>query len=214
MGKLPGGIDYDIIGRVGNHVGRKVKGENILSMRPSKSNKAATELQLIQRAKFGFLTSWLAEIGTVINLGFKNYDADMSARNACMSYNWAQGAVTGVAPNFTIDYPKLRLSSGMLMKPYLPNVATGSGISVEFAWELNIGSGNAKATDKFSFVVYDPILKEYAFVMGIAMRSALSYEMMLPADFSGHNVQAWVVVASEDGKLVSDSVHLGPVAVG
>ena len=214
MGKLPGGIDYDMIGLLGNHVGRKLRGENIIAMRPSKSNKPASQLQLLQRAKFGFLTGWLAPLSAFIDEGFKNYDAEMSARNACFSYNFKEDVITGVLPNFAIDYSKLKLSRGTLLKPYLPSIATGAGISVEFSWEANVGSGNAELTDDLSFVVYDPVSDEYAVAVGVVQRSALSYEMLLPAEFDGSNVHGWIMAVSEDGKLVSDSVHLGPVPVG
>ncbi len=214
MGKLFRGIDDLMRGRLGNHVGRYLRGENIIAMRPVPSSKPATELQLIQRAKFGFLNSWLSPLSSFIDVGFKHYDAEMSARNACMSYNFKQSVLTGVAPDFAIDYSKLVLSRGTLTGLNLPNIGTATGIAVEFSWENNIGNSNAKLSDDLSFVVYDPISDTYAVLIAAVKRSALSYEMVLPAEFDGHTVHGWVMCVSEDGKLVSDSKHVGTVPVG
>lgn len=214
MGKLPRGIDDNMIGRLGNHVGRYLRGENIIAMRPSKSNRAATQLQSLQRAKFGFLAGWLAPLSSFIDVGFKNYDADMSARNACMSYNFKQEVITGVLPNFMIDYGKLVLSRGTLEGTYLPSVETGAQVSLKFTWEDNIGVTNAQLTDDLSFVVYDPMTDKYAVAVGVVKRSAKVYSMPLPLDFSTHMVHTWMMAVSADGKMVTDSQHLGPVPVG
>lgn len=214
MGKLFRGIDDMMRGRLGNHVGRYLRGENIIAMRPVPSSKPATALQELQRAKFGFLTQWLAPLSPFIDQGFKDYDAKMSPRNACMSYNSKLGILSGSAPDFVLDYSKIVLSRGILTGPNLPTVATGAGISVLFEWEEPQGSSNAKATDKMSFVVYDPLSGEYALLLNVVSRAALSYQMLLPEEFSGNMVRCWVTTISENGKLVSDSIHLGPVPVG
>ncbi len=214
MGFLTGGPYYHLVGRTGNNVGRVKNGKNTFAMRPHKSNKAASQLQLNQRMQFGLFTSWVADLGLFVDLGFKNYDAEMSPRNACMSYNFKLDVITGVSPNYTIDYSKVVLSRGKLMGLELPEVATGTGVSLEFSWSADPGFSNAKATNKMYFAIYDPILDRFALSMGAVTRAALSYDMLLPAEFSGNMVRAWVMVVSEDGKLVSDSVHLGPVPVG
>jgi len=214
MGFLTGGPYYHLVGRTGNNVGRVKNGKNTFAMRPHKSNKPATQLQLDQRLQFGLFTSWVAELGLFVDIGFKDYDADMSPRNACMSYNFKQNVITGVSPNYSIDFGKVVLSRGKLVGVELPDVATGAGISVEFSWSADPGFSNAKATDKMYFAVYDPTADRFALVMGAVTRAALGYTMLLPAEFSGHMVRAWVMVVSADGKLVSNSVHLGPVPVG
>lgn len=214
MGKLFRGIDDMMRGRLGNHVGRYLRGENIIAMRPVPSSKPATELQLIQRAKFGFLNSWLSPLSAFIDVGFKHYDAEMSARNACVSYNFKQSVLTGTAPDFVVDYSKLVLSRGVLTGLNLPNIGTATGLAVSFSWEHTEGLTNAKLTDDLSFVVYDPVSDQYAVAMGIVKRSALSYEMVLPADFDGHTCHGFVMVVSADGKLVSDSKYVGAVPVG
>jgi hypothetical protein len=94
------------VGRTGNNVGRVVKDKNTFSMRPAKSSVDPTQLQIDQRFKFGLIATWLRRLAGVIDVGFKDYDAEMSPRNAAISYNLLN-AVTGVSPNFSIDYEKV-----------------------------------------------------------------------------------------------------------
>lgn len=208
MGFLICGIDYDMIGRVGNHVGRKVKGRNVLSMRPSKSNKPPTELQLEHREKLRIVVQWLSRLSGVINEGFKDYDAAMSQMNAAVSLNLKK-AVTAVAP-FDIDYGKVVLSKGKLdMPPQDPAIDTVTAAKLDYSWVMNTGITNAKGTDKVNFVVYNKVKDKFVILRGGAIRSALAYSLQLPANFSGDHVQCYISFVSANGKLVSNSYFVG-----
>jgi hypothetical protein len=45
------------------------------------------------------------------------------------------------------------------------------------------------------------------------VRSALTYDMALPLDFSGDEVEVYVALLSADNKLVSTSVYVGGMVV-
>lgn len=212
MGKLTGGIDYDMIGRTGNHVGRRVKGKNIISMRPAKSNRPPSPLQYAQRLKFGLFTSWLRSILSVLEIGYKHYESEMSAYNMAVSENMKY-AVTGVSPNFTINYAEARFSKGVLRKVSDAEVGTAAGAAIEFTWLSVIGQSYAKATDQVGVVVYDLAKDEFVALMNAAARSAQSYELQLPLDWTGDVVHCWVMVVSADGKLVSDTSYVGQLTV-
>ncbi|ACU05067.1 DUF6266 family protein [Pedobacter heparinus] len=212
MGFLSGGPYYDMIGRTGNNVGRRVKGKNVFSMRPSKSNKAPTVAQVNQRLRFELVASWLRRLGSVIDIGFKEYDAQMSARNAAFSYNVLH-AITGVTPNYTIDYAKVMFSKGPLDLPNDPQINVATAAKLDYSWAATTGDSNGLATDKFSFVVFNPSKNKFVTLKGGAVRSALAYSLQLPGDFSGDTVEAYFSIVSADGKMVSDSVYIGPFIV-
>ena len=212
MGKLTGGIDYDMIGRTGNHVGRRVKGENIISMRPAKSNRPPTPLQYDQRLRFGLVTHTLSEMSEFIKIGFQDYDAGMSPMNAAVANNLDK-AVTGVSPNYVLDYPKVLFSRGKLAGANAMEVATLTPAQLDFAWLANTGTFTGSATDKVAFIVYNPLKDQYAYSFGAATRATLSYDMSLPADFSGDTVQVYTAFVSADGKEVSTSLFIGATAV-
>jgi hypothetical protein len=209
MGFLKGGPFYHLQGRTGNNVGRVVKGKNVFSMRPAKSSKPATVLQLDQRFKFGLMATWLRRLAGVIYVGFKDYDAEMSPRNAAIGYN-LQNAVTGVSPNYTIDYTKVVYSRGILDLPDNPLVAVAAGAKINYTWAAPLGDTNALGTDKVTFVVYNEARDKFVTLKGGAIRSALAYSLQLPLDFSGEEVQVYMSFVSADGKLVSDSIYMGP----
>ncbi|WP_316788783.1 DUF6266 family protein [Pedobacter frigoris] len=213
MGKLTGGPYYDLIGRTGNNVGRRVKGKNVFSMRPAKSNRPPSVLQLAQRNKFGYLVDWLAELNQFIKIGFKDYDSEMSPMNACVKVNSKLGVVTGTYPLLTLDYQKVVLSQGLLDGAYHPELASVAGGNVSFTWTLKTGSTNGEPTDKATIILYGKNTGLYEMLIGVVDRSALEYELELSEDFLGDVVQGFIAFVSADGKLVSDSAWAGSVTV-
>ena len=209
MGFLTGGIDYDMIGRVGNHVGRKTKGRNVLGMRPSKSNKPPTALQLAQRQKFGLVTNWLVGIAELIETGFSTHKAEESDMNAAVSYH-LKNAVTGVAPNFTMDYEKVIFSRGRVKEAASPNVTVAVAGTIGFSWLAGNPSKYNKPTDLAIVMVYSPDKEDFVTLQAAAPRSALTYNLLVPGDFSGDEVHVYIGFTSADGKLVGDSTYLGP----
>jgi len=213
MGKLTGGIDYDMIGRTGNHVGRRVKGENIISMRPAKSNRPPTPLQYDQRLRFGLVTNWLSWIGEFIKIGFQHYDNNgKSAMNAAVQYN-LEKAVTGTSPNFLMDYADVLLSRGKLAKALNPEVATLTVAQLDFSWVANTGTFAGADTDKAAFIVYNPAKHDFAIQIGGVVREDQEYEMALPGDYSLDTVHIWMAFISANEKEVSTSQYLGSTAV-
>lgn len=213
MGKLTGGIDNDMIGKLGNHVGRRVKGENIISMKPAKSNRPPTPLQYDQRLRFGLVTNWLSWIGQFIKIGFQHYDNNgMSAMNAAVQYN-LENAVTGTTPNFLMNYANVLLSRGKLAKAYNPEIVTATALQLDFSWTANTGTFVGKVTDKAVFIVYNPAKHDFVMQLGGVTRATLDYELALPADYVGDTVHAWMAFMSVDEKEVSTSQYIGTAIV-
>jgi hypothetical protein len=208
MGKLTGGIDNDMIGRLGNHVGRRVKGENIIAMRPAKSNKPPTALQYDQRLKFGLATSWLSNALSVLNIGFKDQDAHMSLYNAAVKYN-LEHAVTGVSPNFSINYLMAQFSQGVLRRPTDVTATSAAGAEMEYEWTSVIGQSYSAANDQIGLVVYNADKQEFVTLMNAALRSAQAYTLQLPLDWTGDAIHSWVLAVSANSKLVSNSAYVG-----
>lgn len=206
MGFLTGGPYYDLIGRTGNNVGRKVKGKNVFSMRPSKSSKQPTALQLEQRSKFGMVTSWMSNALNIVQIGFQHYQATGSAMNSAVK-RALRKAVTGVSPNYMFDYSLVELSAGPL-----PGVTSWGALSdspneIEITWRVAVGSGKHKPTDKLIIFGYVPMLNEFVELIAPTTREALAYNLILPEEFSGNDIHIWISFMSADGDLVSDSQH-------
>jgi len=61
--------------------------------------------------------------------------------------------------------------------------------------------------------VYNPLKDLFVVANGAATRSALSYDMALPTDFSGDTVQVYMAFVSADNKKVSNSYYAGATAI-
>jgi hypothetical protein len=208
MGFLTGGIDYNLIGRVGNHVGRRVRGKNVLAMRPARGNRTPTEAQLATQLKLTLMTGWLKRMGPFIRFGFEDYDAKMSAWNAAVKYN-LNNAVTGVAPLFTIDYAKVLFSRGNLAEATSPVLATTVDAQLDFSWSATIpATFKGEPTDQLVLIVYNPAKQGWAVSVGDAVRSDLSYDLAVPAMWSGDTVYPYLSFLSADLKDVSTSQFL------
>ncbi len=128
--------------------------------------------------------------------------------NAAVKYN-IDHAVTGVATNYVMDYPEVLFSRGRLAQAYMPEVTATTAAQLDFSWLANIGVVSAAPTDKATFIVYNPVKDLFSIANGLVVRSALSYDMALPADFSGDTVHAYMAFVSADGKKVATSQYLG-----
>ncbi|WP_285008558.1 DUF6266 family protein [Pedobacter faecalis] len=213
MGFLLGGPYYHLKGRTGNNVGRIVRGKNVFSMRPHRAERAFSEAELSVHMKLGLVTGWLSDVSSFLKLGFEREDKKMTAWNAAVKFN-LDNAITGVYPNFTIDYPKVLFSKGKRAPLSDLAVATTEEAQLDFSWTATIDVLQPGAPDdEVVIIIYNPLKQKFVISPAGILRSALSYDMALPPAFSGDNVEVYASVLSADEKEVSTSVYLGSVEV-
>jgi len=210
FGFLSGGPYYHLVGRTGNNVGRVRGGKNVFSMRPHPSSKPPTELQLDVREQFSLIVSILKWITVLIRVGFQDRNGGESAMNAAVSYNY-RNAITGVSPNYVIDYPKMMYSQGLLSEAAAPEVEAMVANKVTFSWGTALESGLGSLTDLATVLVYNPAKDRFVPMAGAAARSVQVYELSLPATFSGDLLHCYISFVAVGGKVVSNSVYVGSV---
>lgn len=198
--------------KTGPLVGHWTNGQNVITALPHPSQVPATESQTNQRSRFGIMVSFVRQMNSLLKPGFKNAKKEKeSSFNAALRENFP--AISNVFP-FTINYSKIVYSKGTLERVYLGSAATNAG-GLKFEWEMQpLPAGSTAGTDKASFMVYDPNLDLFVIAQSTVARSVLSYDMLLPADFSGNMVSCWMSFEAADGKNVSDSIYLGAVPAG
>ncbi|SFE98337.1 hypothetical protein SAMN05518672_113150 [Chitinophaga sp. CF118] len=200
------------IGKVGSIIGSIVKGRNIITSLHTKSNRPATEAQLNQRVKFGMVTGFLGYFGDLIEIGFQTHKIPGSAMNAAVAYN-LKYAVTGVSPNFSINYPELSFSRGKLIGPKNSAIQALAGANIKFTWLANPAALKlTNPTDQLQILVYNPAKNEFATEVSAALRSDLTYTLQLPHDFSGDKVHCYMAFADIEGR-VSDSLYAGSITL-
>lgn len=215
MGIIRKGILGGFKNKVGSIVGSSWRNRDVIKSLPRASNKPPTQKQTDQRSKFGLVTGFLSDMSEFIEEGFKSKNGFTSAMNEAVAYH-LKNAVTGIAPNFTMDYTKLKFSNGKLRVPLTYTVDTAAPASVDFNWTLDgVDSKYKDGTDMINVLAFNPTKKQFVSLMAAAPRSALNYSLPLPLDFVGDSVHCFFSFTSiKKKKLHSESVYIGllPVA--
>ncbi len=118
-------------------------------------------------------------------------------------------AITGAAPNFTVDYSLALLSRGSLSGALNPSTDLTTAGQVTFIWDDNSAEGNANATDKAMVLVYNPSKKESMYIVDGADRTAGSQVITIPNTYAGDTVELFMAFITADSGQVSNSVYLG-----
>jgi len=208
MGKIAQGILGGLSGKVGNIIGGSWKGIDYIRIKPSSVANPRTEGQVNQRNKFSETIKFLQPNKAFIKIGYKGYAVKKSEFNAAMSYLLGN-AITGTAPNFTIDYANALLSRGSLSTALNPTSSLATAGEVTFNWGDNSAEGNANTTDKAMLLVYNPIKKESIYVLDGAIRTAGTQILTIPNTYAGDTVELFMAFVTADGTQVSNSVYLG-----
>lgn len=213
MGKYKKGILGAFSGKVGTVIGSSWKGIEYMRSLPKASTKAPTDLQMIQRAKFGLVSGYFRPVSELLNLGFQSLANGKSGYNVATS-DFIANAITGTYPNFEIDYSKVLFSKGTLTGAYSVAALSDDPGSVNVTWTDNSESGTAKATDKMVIVVYNPLKGQFVYNLNSgAVRSAGADTLTMPAEFTGDTVEVWMAFMTPDKKTFSTSIHAGQIVV-
>jgi hypothetical protein len=167
--------------------------------------------QMMHRNKFAAALSVLQPITAFIRVGFRRYAHRKSEFNAAMSYT-VKNAITGIYPDYTIDFSKLLVSRGTLTGA---NNATATPVAgkIKLTWEDNSGIGEAQPTDKALAVGINPAKGEAAYITDGAQRATGFENLMVSPYWTGDTVEVYLGFITENGKDVASSVYCGTVTV-
>ena len=212
MGVISLGILGELSGKVGPVVGANWNGINTLRAKPKRSKKDPTQQQTEQRDKFSLVGKFAKEFPGLAAKTFRDSVSKQTGFNKVMAHS-VKTAVTGVWPNFAIDYSHVLVGRGSLPNAQAPAaVAGGAAGVVSWHWTDNSGMGKAVANDTSVLVVYCEPLGLGAYTYMGAVRSTGAGTLNLPG-FSGHPVHTWITFLSLDGRDSATSIYTGLVNV-
>ena len=142
-----------------------------------------------------------------IDVGFKLYAVQQTAMNAALSYT-LKNVITGVSPDFGVDYSKVMVSKGSLELPLNIQMLNNEG-EVALSWGDNSGVGNASDTDFAMPLVYNANKRVAIYDMVSSCRGDEGVSLSYPSDWVGDTVHVYLAFVSENGSSVSDSVYVG-----
>lgn len=207
MGIIRNGILGGFRKKVGSITGAFWRDLNVIKALPKISNKPPTQTQLEHRAKFSLVTSFLSNLSELIDGAYK-HSGSKSSMNEAVAYHM-KNAITGVAPNFALDYTKVRFSSGKLAIPSTFSVDVTAPGKVDFNWSLEADSKYRDATDMINVLAYNPTKDQYVSLTAAVPRSMKKLVLQMPLDFVGDSVHCYFSFTSAKKKnLHSNSVHV------
>ncbi|TVZ60175.1 hypothetical protein NA63_2725 [Flavobacteriaceae bacterium MAR_2010_105] len=212
MATFEKGILGGFSGKVGNVVGARWRGRNVMRSLPQRGNYNPTQDQLEQRERFATVIAFLNPIKAIESQYFGKKQGDKSPYNLATSYHLKE-ALLATPTGFEIDYAKVLIGKGDLRGLDNPSVSASAGQVLDVTWTDNSGQGNANALDKLVVVVYAPVPNLYQVYDPAGTREEAGVNLPLPAFMAGIEVQVWATFATEDGKTAAISSYLGAVTV-
>jgi hypothetical protein len=135
----------------------------------------------------------------------------MSGANKAFAEN--KRAITGAYPDFTIDYPKVVLSTGNFVNASGPAAKSAEAGKLIFTWTDNSNADKKMLISDLAFVAaYSEDLNSWIYEPKAATRNAGSFTLDV-AEFSGKPVQTYIGFMSADGRKVATSLFTGTVNV-
>ena len=202
----------EISGRHGGAVAAKTRNNgNVLRVYKAPGNPNSDK-QVAVRTKFAFVITYLSCLRDLFKYTFKGY----GGFEAAVSYAF-RNAVTGIAPDWTMDVSKLVVAMGSsnVYTSGTHTAALTSGSTVKVDWYTgNIHDNlvnNAKATDTVTVVFFNEDLREAMLYEPEVTRVEGTVDVELPDNWKNGKAHCWIYFTRADKSLNSNSVYLGEV---
>jgi len=213
MGTFSKGILGGFSGKVGNVVGARWRGKDIMRSLPTRGSYTPTAAQIDQRERFKTAVMFLTPIKEVLSAYFGKPQGDKSTFNLATGYHIKYALLPDGFDSYVIDYPKVLIGKGDLRGLSNGGVAPDINQQLTIDWDDNSGQGNAAATDELVGVVYCEALNLFETGNPVGTRNLTTVQMPLPAYWSAQAVDVWATFVSADKKLAATSTYLGAVTL-
>lgn len=213
MGTFSKGILGGFSGKVGNVVGARWRGKDIMRSLPTRGTYTPTPAQLDQRDRFKTAVLFLTPIKDILSAYFGKPQGDKSCFNLATGYHIKYALLPDGLNNYIIDYPKVLIGKGDLRGLSNASVTPNPNQELNIVWDDNSGQGNAADTDELVIVVYCEGLNLFETANPAGTRNLTTVQMPLPAYWSGLDVHVWATFVTADKKLAATSTYLGLVSL-
>ena len=207
MAILHHGILGGFSGKVGNIVGYRYKNQYCIRQMPRKSIKPAGNKQVSQREKFKLSIAFISPLGDQLKQLPEKGRRRISGFNCCMS-NVLKEVIGDAYSEYSFNYAALKLSSGSLSVGHCHAVYAAEN-NLIFNWCPD--TLDFYLDRKLVMLAYNPLRKKWV-CETLELRSGDCMGILsLPCSFVGEQVETYMYFINANGKVVSDSIHLGTV---
>lgn len=198
-------------GKLGPIHGYIRNGKPIISAFPrvvrprTEKQKAVLQRMQVLSPFFNLISPYLA-IGFELS-AIKN---DNSANNSAKSYN-LKNAIKGEYPDQELDYPKIRLTEGML--PIAENAhVTAVQNGLQFNWTYDQSNQLDNSDDKTMLLAFFPDEKIRFYMISGVERKQCQQILEIDPMMKGQEAETYISFITDDRKAISNSVYTGKVA--
>jgi len=209
MATIEKGILGGFSGKVGTVIGGNWKGIDYMRSKANKRSFTPSQKQLEQQLKFALIMRFLQPMAGLLAISFSDFAIQKTGINSAFSYAY-ENAITGIFPDFAVDYSKALVSRGLLPNVLGPSVVSGAGSILTWSWTDN-NSSNTQPSDQAILVAYCPEIKQAIYTTNGGNRSALTADLNL-LTFKSKVVETYIGFISADGSVAS-SIFTGEVTV-
>lgn len=213
MAKFLKGINGAYSGKVGSVVGSSWRSIDYVRSLPKKSNKPATEKQLMQRLKFARAVAFLSPIKDVVNLGYSDHKQTRSSGYNQALRNVLKVGISGDYPDYYISYPDVLISKGSMAGLVGLEVDESVALSLTLQWHSELNRYNAYEDDSVIVLLYNVDDKMFSIYEGVE-RGDEEYVIDFPDVYAGKTIVGWAFVGHRDGVKTSNSQYLGEFVIG
>jgi hypothetical protein len=181
-------------------------GQNVIASKAFNKKDANTVSQIAQRASFKLMAKAYRSFGGLLRKNFTDKPETESAYNVFMRINLPE-AIDKSSGVPVIDYSKLQVSEGGLPQVQVISAVTGAA-GITLSYKTNTGIADVSASDQV--VAFGKTL-EGELIIARQVRGAEALSTILipyPGITAADMVCLYVLVMSEDGKQVSNSVFV------
>ena len=198
--------------KFGSAVFSKQFGKNTMRTKPIEVRNPKTLPQKQQRAKFSLIVELARLIMGFVRVGFKQAATGMSQFNVFVQSNIST-AISGVFPNYAIDFTKIIVSKGTLTRVDGGAASAAAGKKIDVIWNDNSGNGDAQATDVAMVIAINNTKKTIVQDTLTKTRLDESLQLTAPASWVGDTVHVYMAFKTPAGDKVADSTFLASVVI-
>ena len=205
MGRLIGGVNGQIQGKVGTVIGSSRNGIPYIKGPYKDRTLTVSAKELLNRKKFAVAQAWLSPILEFVRVGFRGYSQRSQGFVAAKSWLLKNG-FTGQVEDLRIDPALVKVSSGDLPNP--ENIAvefTETG-NLKFTW--NPAYADFRDKDQIMMLAYD-IENAHALSITTGQLRSTGVDILDMKQSRDRNYHVYAAFNAADRSRQSDSVYLG-----
>lgn len=213
MGTIVHGANGGFKGKAGSVIGSSWKSINYIKGLYKKSNKPATEAQLMVQAQFKILMRFLLPINNFIKIGFgQKKTTTLTPGNVAFQFN-KPNVITGTYPNFELDYSKIRIADGTYYAGGTKSVAYATE-ELTLTWSVGNNEVYDSQDDDLVYILaYHPVADEFLTSPTLPKRVDGTVTFGVPEHLLGESVHVWFFFSDRKKVKVSRSSYLGEVTL-